>query len=142
MSAKILARIAAGLSSPLAVILVMLPIAAAALLTLGAMALLGLSFNFANVIVIPLLIGLGIDSGVHLVMRGRQSPSLQGTSTPRAVLLSALTTIGSFGTLALSSHRGTASMGELLALSLMLLLVASLILLPWVLERSWLRGRY
>ena len=128
--------------SPLAVALTLLPVATAALLTLGAMALLGLSFNFANVIVVPLLIGLGIDSGIHLVMRGRQSESLNRTSTPKAVLLSALTTIGSFGTLAVSSHRGTASMGELLALSLFLLLVASLVLLPWVLNRPWLKGRY
>ncbi len=128
--------------SPLAVALALLPIGAAGLLTLGAMALLGLSFNFANVIVVPLLIGLGIDSGIHLVMRGRQSESLSQTSTPKAVLLSALTTIGSFGTLAVSSHRGTASMGELLALSLFLLLIASLVLLPWVLNRPWLNGRY
>ena len=128
--------------SPLAVALALLPVGAAALLTLGAMALLGISFNFANVIVVPLLIGLGIDSGIHLVMRGRQCDSLDQTSTPKAVLLSALTTIGSFGTLAVSNHRGTASMGELLALSLFLLLIASLVLLPWVLNRPWLRGRY
>ena len=128
--------------SPLAVALALLPVGAAALLTLGAMALLGLSFNFANVIVVPLLIGLGIDSGIHLVMRGRQCDSLDRTSTPKAVLLSALTTISSFGTLAVSNHRGTASMGELLALSLFLLLLASLVLLPWVLNRPWLRGRY
>ncbi len=141
-SVAVILLLLAVFRSPLAVALTLLPVATAALLTLGAMALLGLSFNFANVIVVPLLIGLGIDSGIHLVMRGRQSDSLSHTSTPKAVLLSALTTIGSFGTLAVSSHRGTASMGELLALSLFLLLVASLVLLPWVLNRPWLKGRY
>jgi len=101
----------------LAVILVPLAMASAA--TVGASVLLGMPFNYANVIVLPLLIGIGIDSGVHFALREDGEPgSVFDTSTPRAVLYSALTTIAAFGTLGLSEHRGTASMGVLLAVSL------------------------
>lgn len=112
---------------------VMLPLLLAAVMTAAGGVLLGLPFNFANVIVLPLLIGLGVDSGLHLVMRTRKvhrTGAIYATSTPRAVLLSALTTIGSFGTLALSDHRGTASMGALLTIALAITLVATLVVLP------------
>ena len=67
-------------------------------------------------IVLPLLIGIGIDSGVHVALRAsRMAGSVFGSATPRAVLYSALTTVAAFGTLGLSSHPGTASMGILLA---------------------------
>ncbi|MFQ5533883.1 MAG: MMPL family transporter, partial [Sphingomonadales bacterium] len=115
------------------VLLVLAPLALAGLYTVAATVLLGLSFNFANVIVLPLLIGLGVDGGIHLVMRARERSSdaaLLETSTPRAVLLSSLTTIGSFGSLAISSHRGTASMGELLMVAIAITLVCMLIILP------------
>ncbi|MCH8952923.1 MAG: MMPL family transporter, partial [Proteobacteria bacterium] len=98
---------------------ILLPLLLAGAATMGAGVLLGLPFNYANVIVLPLLIGVGIDSGVHLALRaGRQPGSVFDTSTPRAVLYSALTTIAAFGTLGLSEHRGTASMGILLAIAL------------------------
>ncbi|HXV74466.1 MAG TPA: MMPL family transporter, partial [Sphingomonadales bacterium] len=99
--------------------LIVLPVALAMALTAGAMWAFGIAFNFANVIVLPLLIGLGVDSGIHLVWRAEEEHGAKRvlyTSTPRAVLLSALTTLGSFGTLALSAHKGTASMGILLTI--------------------------
>ena len=113
--------------------LVLTPLVLAALLSVASAVALGLSFNFANIIVLPLLLSLGIASGIHLVMRTRieaAGAKLTDTSTPRAVVFSALTTIGSFGTLALSVHRGTASMGALLTIAIFFTLLCTLIVLP------------
>ncbi len=117
--------------------LVLTPLLLAGLLTVATTVLLGLSFNFANVIVLPLLLGLGVASGIHLMIRDRREESggLLQTSTPRAVLFSALTTVGSFGTLALSSHRGLASMGLLLTIAILYTLLCSLVVLPAMLAR-------
>lgn len=119
------------------VAMILFPVILAAVLTAGAGVLLNVPFNFANVIVIPLLIGLGADSAIHLALRARQlrrRTAVFSTSTPRAVLFSALTTIASFGSLALSDHRGTASMGELLTISIAFTLICSLIVLPVVFD--------
>ncbi len=122
------------------VLLVLCPIALAGILLVAATVAFGIPFNFANVIVLPLLIGLGVDSGIHLVMRTReefdtgQRTELLRTSTPRAVLLSALTTIASFGSLSVSAHRGTATMGELLTLAIIFTLVCTLIVLPTLVD--------
>jgi len=118
-------------------LLVLIPLILAALYTVAATVALGMPFNFANVIVLPLLMGLGVASGIHLVSRAREEHSgtvAFATSTPRAVTFSALTTIASFGSLAVSSHRGTASMGELLMLSIGLTLVCTLIVLPSLMQ--------
>ncbi|MEE9544628.1 MAG: MMPL family transporter, partial [Rhodospirillales bacterium] len=115
------------------VVLVFMPLLLAVLLTIATSVLLGLSFNYANVIVLPLLFGLGVASGIHLVLRRRNEGDTAGifvTSTPRAVVFSGLTTIGSFGTIALSGHPGTSSMGLLLAISITLTLACTLVVLP------------
>lgn len=115
------------------VLLMLFPLALAAVLTSAAGVLLNIPFNYANVIVLPLLIGIGVDSGIHLVLRNEQvkaGEGVYGTSTPRAVLFSALTTVASFGSLMLSPHRGTASMGELLSIAIAFTLVCTLIVLP------------
>lgn len=121
------------------VTLVALPIAFAALLTAALSVLAGMSFNFANVIVIPLLVGMGVDSSIHLVHRHRceagNRPVLQ-TGTAHAVLLSALTTLASFGTLALTSHPGMASLGQLLILGVTLMLLSNLVLLPCLIGKA------
>lgn len=117
----------------LSVILILFPLALAAVLTAATGVILNIPFNYANVIVLPLLIGIGVDSGIHLVMRHKQVASGEGvyaTSTPRAVLFSALTTVASFGSLMLSPHRGTASMGELLSIAVAFTLICTLIVLP------------
>jgi predicted RND superfamily exporter protein len=107
--------------------------------------LFALPFNFANVIVLPLLFGLGVASGLHIVLRARQAGPQRVllTSTPRAVLFSALTTVGSFGALALSSHKGTASMGLLLSIAIGLTIVCTLVVLPALLHEAerWRRVR-
>lgn len=118
-------------------VLVLVPVLYALLVTTGIMVLVDIPFNFANVIILPLLIGIGVDSGVHLMMRRREEgggAQLLASSTPKAVLLSGLTTIGSFSTLAVSDHRGTASMGELLTISITLTLLSSLVILPSILR--------
>lgn len=111
-----------------------LALSAAMIAALGV--ILDLPFNFANVLVLPALLGIGIDSGIHLVHRWRhldqnQSPdALLETSTARGVVQSTLTTIASFGTLAISPHPGMQSLGILLTLGLSLILVVNLILIP------------
>ncbi len=115
------------------VLLVLFPLLLAAILTAATGVLINAPFNYANVIVLPLLIGIGVDSGIHLVMRHNQvtaGEGVYGTSTPRAVLFAALTTVASFGSLMLSPHRGTASMGELLSIALAFTLICTLVVLP------------
>jgi len=98
-----------------------------------------LPFNFANVIVLPLLLGIGVDSGIHLVHRHRlhlaQDRDILHTSTARAVLFSAMTTLVSFLTLAFASHGGMSSLALLLTLGIALMLAANLIVLPALLTR-------
>jgi len=125
------------------VMLIMYPLVLAAIFTGATAVILGLPFNFANVIVLPLLFGLGVASGVHLVIRSRHATNaraLMQTSTPRAVLFSALTTIASFGSLALSGHPGMTSLGQLLTIAIVYTLVCTLIVLPalmtWVERRT------
>ncbi len=118
------------------ILLVLAPLGLAVLLTAATAVLLGLSLNFANVIVLPLLLGLGVSGAIHVMMRWREEAlpeTVALTSTPRAVLFSALTTIASFGSLAVSAHRGLASMGLLLTIAILWSLVCTLVVLPSVL---------
>lgn len=113
--------------------LVFFPLALAAAATTAIGVLAGMPFNQANIIVLPLIMGLGVDNGLHVLMRYREDGSLDRlltSSTPRAVVLSTLTTIGAFGALGVSTHTGTASMGILLTISMACLLVATVIVLP------------
>ncbi|NOX94325.1 MAG: MMPL family transporter [Alphaproteobacteria bacterium] len=115
------------------VLLILFPLALAAILTAATGVILNVPFNYANVIVLPLLIGIGVDSGIHLVLRHDQTAAGEGvfgTSTPRAVLFAALTTVASFGSLMLSPHRGTASMGALLSIAIAFTLICTLLVLP------------
>jgi uncharacterized protein len=113
---------------------VLVPLLLASLLTGAATVLMKSPFNFANVIALPLLLGLGVDSGIHMIQRLRQIPEkaeeLLHTSTARGVFFSSLTTFCSFGTLAFMAHLGTASMGSLLAVGVVFTLVCTLIVLP------------
>ena len=122
---------------------VLAPLALAVLFTAATAVLLGLELNFANVIVLPLLLGLGVSGAVHVVMRWREEGrprDLAATSTPRAVLFSALTTVASFGSLAVSDHLGLASMGLLLSIAIFWSLVCNLMILPNMLALASRRG--
>jgi hopanoid biosynthesis associated RND transporter like protein HpnN len=118
-------------------LLVLAPIVLGALITAALTVLAGIAFNFANIIALPLLLGVGVDNGVHMVHRARTEPVAGGalaTSTSRAVLFSGLTTLASFGNLGFSPHPGMASMGQLLAIGMALTLAATLVLLPALLR--------
>ena len=94
----------------------------------------GLHINYANIIALPLLQGVGVSFNVYFVMNFRAGMRrFLASSTANAVLFSALTTGTAFGALAFSGDRGTASMGELLLLSLLAVLIATFIFLPAVL---------
>jgi predicted RND superfamily exporter protein len=114
--------------------LVAAPLVLATVFTVAGSVVLGIPFNFANVIIIPLLLGIGIVYGIHMVHRvrggGLPDGNLLRTGTARAVLLSALTTMASFGTLGFSSHLGMASLGQLLTLGIALVLLCNLVVLP------------
>ena len=121
------------LRSPLDSLMVLAPIVLAALVTIAVGVLIGMRFNMTNVVVIPLVVGLGVDNGIHVFMRFRHDRSLSqmmGSSTPRAVVLSALTTLAAFGSLSLSHHRGIHSMGVLLSIAVVSLIVCTLVVLP------------
>lgn len=120
------------------VALVLSTLALGSILTCASMVLLGMSFNFANILVLPMLFGIGVDSGIHLVHRARYdaehpeeaSGSLVETSTAGAVFYSAMTTTLSFGTLALSAHKGMQGLGIMLTIGMFWTVVANLIVLP------------
>lgn len=129
------------------ILLVFVPVVTAGLWAMALAVAVGLAFNLANVIVLPLLFGLGVAGAIHLVARARVEGGggeAMNTSTPRAVVLSALTTIGSFGSISLSSHPGTASMGVLLTIAITMTMAATLVFLPAlmrVLEGAGRAGR-
>jgi hopanoid biosynthesis associated RND transporter like protein HpnN len=111
--------------------LVMAPLLLSALGTVVIVLALGLSLNYANIIALPLLLGVGVSFNIYFVMNWRRGQtSVLGSATARAVLYSALTTASAFGTLALSAHPGTASMGRLLLISLGCTLISSFAFVP------------
>ncbi|MCR6632770.1 MAG: MMPL family transporter [Magnetospirillum sp.] len=117
---------------PVETVLVLAPLLLGVLLALAALALSGVAINFANIIAFPLLLGIGVAFNVYFVMGWRKDVALLSSATARAVLFSALTTGVSFGALALSSHRGTASLGLVLMVGLALMVLASALFLPAV----------
>jgi predicted RND superfamily exporter protein len=92
---------------------------------------LPLPLNFANIIALPLLLGVGVSFNIYFVMNWRAGEqSRLASATARAVMFSALTTGTAFGSLALSRHPGTASMGDLLLISLACTLASTLVFVP------------
>lgn len=118
------------------VLLTLVPLLLAGLVTLEACVLLGLPLNFANIIALPLLLGVGVAFKIYYITawRAGQTNLLQSSLT-RAVIWSALTTATAFGSLWLSNHPGTSSMGKLLALSLLTTLAAAVLFQPALMGR-------
>ena len=112
-------------------LLTLLPLLLAGLVTLEVCVLIGMPLNFANIIALPLLLGVGVAFKIYYIMawRAGQTNLLQSSLT-RAVIWSALTTATAFGSLWLSSHPGTSSMGRLLALSLVSTMCAAVLFQP------------
>jgi predicted RND superfamily exporter protein len=119
-------------------LLVMAPLLLATAITVAFMSVFDISFNFANVLVLPLMFGVGVDSGIHLVHRSHlplpAGESLMGTTTARAVFYSATTTLVSFGTLAFSSHRGMQSLGITLTVAMTVTVLSNLVVLPALID--------
>jgi hopanoid biosynthesis associated RND transporter like protein HpnN len=113
------------------VLLTLVPLLVAGAVTLEICVLIGLPLNFANIVALPLLLGIGVAFKIYYVTAWRSGrTNLLQTSLTRAIFFSALTTATAFGSLWLSSHPGTASMGKLLALSLVTTLAAVLLFQP------------
>jgi hopanoid biosynthesis associated RND transporter like protein HpnN len=113
------------------VLLTIVPLLLAGVVTLELCVVIGMPLNFANIIALPLLLGVGVAFKIYYIMawRAGQTGLLQSSLT-RAVFYSAMTTATAFGSLWLSSHPGTSSMGKLLALSLITTLAAAVLFQP------------
>ncbi|MGR3220707.1 MAG: MMPL family transporter [Candidatus Anammoxibacter sp.] len=121
-------------------LLSIIPLTVGAIWTLAIMGIFNLRFNLANLIILPLIIGIGVDNGIHIVHRFRDDIGSGNTispvykSTGKAVILSSLTTTIGFGSLMVASHRGIHSIGVLLTIGVLCCLAASLTILPAILE--------
>jgi hopanoid biosynthesis associated RND transporter like protein HpnN len=118
------------------VLLTLVPLLLAGLLSLEICVLIGMPLNFANIIALPLLLGVGVAFKIYYIMawRAGQTNLLQSSLT-RAVIWSALTTATAFGSLWMSNHPGTSSMGKLLALSLVTTMCAAVLFQPALMGR-------
>jgi uncharacterized protein len=113
------------------VLLTLVPLLVAGAVTMEICVLIGLPLNFANIVALPLLLGVGVAFKIYYVTAWRAGKTnLLQSSLTRAIFFSAMTTATAFGSLWLSSHPGTASMGKLLALSLATTLAAVLLFQP------------
>jgi hopanoid biosynthesis associated RND transporter like protein HpnN len=124
------------------VVLVVVPLVMAGLYAMATCVIVDIPFNYANVIAVPLLMGIGVAFDIYFVMAWRRSTgpvALLQTSTARAVVFSACTTTTAFGSLALSHHAGTASMGVLLMVTLAYVVFCTLFIQP-ALMAIWGRG--
>ena len=113
------------------VLLTLVPLLLAGVVTLEICVLVDLPLNFANIIALPLLLGVGVAFKIYYIMAWREGQTnlLQSVLT-RAVSFSALTTATAFGSLWFSSHPGTSSMGKLLAISLLTTMAAAALFQP------------
>jgi len=113
------------------------PVGFAFLAVFGLMAALGFTLNFANMMVLPVILGICVDAGVHVVHRWRDDPAgrppgLSG-GTGRGITLMMLTTIFGFATLMLAEHRGIRSLGFVMTVGLATTMIASFTVLPAIL---------
>jgi len=114
--------------------LVMTPLILAGLFTMASAVVTNTPINFANIIALPLLLGLGVDNGIHMVEKLHHSLSeeqnIYQSSTARAMFYGALTTASSFAGLAFSPHQGIASMGLIITIGIFWIMVCTFIILP------------
>ncbi|MSU20559.1 MAG: RND transporter, partial [Pedosphaera sp.] len=124
------------------VLLALLPVAIGSIWMAGLMGALNIPFNPANIMTLPLVIGIGVTNGIHILNRfaEEQNPSILARSTGKAVLVSALTTIAGFGSLIPAKHQGIASLGVVMATGVATCMLAGLTLLPALLSLLIRRG--
>jgi predicted RND superfamily exporter protein len=119
------------LRRPLDVLLTLGPLVIAGIMSLEAAAIVGLPLNFANIIALPLMFGVGVAFHIYYIVAWRAGVvDMLASSLTRAIFFSALTTGAAFGSLCLSRHPGTASMGQLLLIALVFTLLAAFIIVP------------
>jgi predicted RND superfamily exporter protein len=115
----------------------------ATVLMLAVMRVAGVPLNFANTIVLPLMFGIGVDSGVHAVHRWRQQPhdapaGLAG-GTGRAITVTMMTTVAGFACMLAAEHRGIRSLGFVMSVGLVMVWAGAVFVLPPILR---LRSRW
>ncbi|MFQ5671916.1 MAG: MMPL family transporter [Nitrospinales bacterium] len=124
--------------------LILLPTLVGSVWTIGIMDWLNVKFNLANLVILPLIIGIGVVAGVHIIHRYREEANKEicvlSKSTGRAVVVSSLTTMIGFGSLMVADHQGIYSLGLVLTLGVGSCLVASVTLLPALLKLCTVKG--
>jgi len=118
------------------VVLALLPVAIGSVWLGGLMGFFNVPMNPANIMTLPLVIGIGVTNGIHILNRfaEEQDPSILAKSTGKAVFVSSLTAIAGFGSLILARHRGIHSLGAVMATGLMTCMIAALTFLPALLN--------
>ncbi len=125
------------------VLLSLLPVTIGALWMIGIMGIFEVPFNPANIMTLPLIIGIGVTNGIHILNRfaEEQTPAVLARSTGKAVLVSGLNTIAGFGSLIVAQHRGIESLGFVMAIGTATCMLAGITVLPAILnllnERGW-----
>jgi hopanoid biosynthesis associated RND transporter like protein HpnN len=119
-----------------AVILALIPVGLGTLWLVGLMGWNGVPFNPANIMTLPLVIGIGVTNGIHILNRyaEERTPGILARSTGKAVLVSGLTAIAGFGSLILAKHRGIHSLGYIMAVGIAMCMIAALTFLPALLN--------
>jgi predicted RND superfamily exporter protein len=122
--------------SPVCVVLALLPVAVGSLWMGGFMGWFNIPFNPANIMTLPLVIGIGVTNGIHILNRFAEEgrPGILGKSTGKAVLVSGLTAISGFGSLILAKHQGIQSLGLVMSAGITTCMVAALLFLPALLN--------
>jgi hypothetical protein len=122
--------------SLVAVVLALLPVALGTLWLVGMMGWWDVPFNPANIMTLPLVIGIGVTNGIHILNRyaEERTPGILARSTGKAVLVSGLTAIAGFGSLMLAKHRGIHSLGFIMSIGILTCMVAGLTFLPAILN--------
>jgi hopanoid biosynthesis associated RND transporter like protein HpnN len=122
--------------SPLCVALALVPVGVGFLWLGGIMGLFDIQLNPANIMTLPLVIGIGVTNGIHILNRyaEEQTPSILARSTGKAVLVSGLTAIAGFGSLMLAKHQGIQSLGYVMSCGLATCMIAGLTFLPALLN--------
>ncbi|HTV61137.1 MAG TPA: MMPL family transporter [Verrucomicrobiae bacterium] len=122
--------------SVLAVVLALLPVAIGTLWTVGLMGAADMSFNLANIMTLPLVIGIGVTNGIQVLNRfaEERTPGILSRSTGKAVLVSGLTAIAGFGSLILAKYRGIHSLGCVMSIGIAACMIAGLTFLPALLN--------
>jgi predicted RND superfamily exporter protein len=110
---------------------------------IGVMGIFEIPFNPANIMTLPLIIGIGVTNGIHILNRfaEEQNPAVLARSTGKAVLVSGLNTIAGFGSLIVAQHRGISSLGFVMAIGTATCMIAGVTVLPAILnllnQRGW-----